>query len=281
MEQETTIRTKKHNFNVTMVSVFYSNKLMEVSRLQNGHCQSKAKACQIPVKNGSRLLEWRSGCCAGTSLDLMEQAQSLLGFTYTLYIVADGKWGNKVNSSWNGMIRDVVDGKADFVMQDINLVEARAEDVEFTPAYGETTSIGILRVRKDEVELQNWGFLDPITLELKIAILVACVIAIGVITIFKNARFLTKSKRAERFSLREAMTYIFGLTFQRDMGGINPRMWSGRLVALGYASAMTIVMSIYTARITANSIEQIVDDGFKGFDDEKVNKLVFHIKRTT
>ena len=252
---------------------------MEVQILQNGQCPSKAKACQIPVKNGSRLLEWRSGCCAGTSLDLVELSRSLLGFTYTLYIVADGKWGNKVNGSWNGLIRDVVDRKADFAMQQMSLLKLRAEEVDFTPAYVDTTSFGILRIKGKKVEFPNWGFLEPITFEIKLAILVSCIIAIGVITILENARFLTKSKPAERFPLREAMTYTFGLTFQRDMGAINPRMWSGRLVALGYASAMTVIMSIYTARITANSIEQIVDDGFKGFDDEKVNKLVFHIKR--
>ena len=55
------------------------------------------------------------------------------------------------------------------------------------------------------------------------------------------------------------------------MGATNPRMWSGRLVALGYAAAMTIIMSIYTARITADGIEGIVKDDFKGFDDERVS----------
>ena len=263
--------TKINNFDVRGVSAFYGNLLTEVSKLHNGKCPTKAKTCEIPVKNGSRLLGWRNGCCAGTALDLVELARAKLGFSYSLYIVVDGKWGSKVNGSWNGMIRDVVDGKADILMQNMNLMRTRAEDVEFTPAYGETTSFGILRIKGNAVELPNWGFLEPITLEIKIAIMLACIIAIGMITIFENARFLTKSKPAERFSVQEAMTYIFGLTFQRDMGGINPRMWSGRLVALGYASAMTIIMSIYTARITANSIEKIVDDGFKGFDDEKVN----------
>ena len=62
------------------------------------------------------------------------------------------------------------------------------------------------------------------------------------ITILENARLLTKSKLAERFSVREVMTYIFGLTFQRDIGAINPRMWSGYLVTLGYASAMTVIL---------------------------------------
>ena len=70
------------------------------------------------------------------------------------------------------------------------------------------------------------------------------------------------------------MTYTFGLTFQRDMGGTNPRMWSGRLVALGYASTMCIVVSLYTAGVTARSITQVVDDGFKGYEDEKVSYLI-------
>ena len=64
----------------------------------------------------------------------MELARAQLGFTYSLYIVADGKWGNKVKGSWNGMIRDIVVGKADFTLQGTSLMKARAEDVEYTPA---------------------------------------------------------------------------------------------------------------------------------------------------
>jgi len=72
---------------------------------------------------------------------------------------------------------------------------------------------------------------------------------------------------------------VSGLAFQRDMGGTNPREWSGRLVALGYASAMTVVMSMYTARIAVSSIEDNSDDGFKGFWDEKVtNYFSLHIR---
>ena len=170
--------TKNNNFNVKIVSAFYDNLLKEVRTDENGQCYEKSRACQIPIKNGSRLLRWRGGCCAGKSLDLMEAARKRVGFTYTLYIVEDGKWGNRVNGSWNGLIRDVVDGKADFVMQLMNVIKKRAEDVEFTPAYKEKASYGILRIKKNEDKLPNWGFLEPISFGIKLAILVACVIAI-------------------------------------------------------------------------------------------------------
>ena len=116
-------------------------------------------ACQIPIRNGSRLLGWRWGCCAGKILDLMEAVRNRLRFTYSLCIVADGKWGNKVNSSWKGLIGEIVDGKADIVMQNLNLLETPVEYVEFTTAYVDTSSYGILRMKKKRSRVTNLGIL--------------------------------------------------------------------------------------------------------------------------
>ena len=171
--------------------------MAETKRLDNGHCQKNAKACQIPIKKGIRLLGWRTGCCAGKVIDLMELVRAQLGFTYTLYIVADGKWGSNLNGTWNGMIKDVVDGKADFVLQHMNLMENRFKVVDYTPSL-ETTSYGIMRIKNLETNIPNWGFLNQLSFELEVAIVVATVLAVAMIILLENAPSMIDSKRFER-----------------------------------------------------------------------------------
>ena len=252
-----------------MVSIFYTNLIVEVLPMTGNKCGLEAKACTIPDKNGTKLLSWRQGCCSGKIIALIERVRKQLGFTYSLYIVEDGKWGSKDNGTWNGMMKDLIDGKADFVLQTMTFLEQRYEAIDFT-SFIDKTTFGILRIKKVKKEFPEWTFLGPLSTNLKWVLCGTAFFSIFIILILENGRYLT-DEIFERFQFRETMTYVFGLTFQRDMGATNPRMWSGRLVALGYAAAMTIIMSIYTARITADGIEGIVKDDFKGFDDERVS----------
>ena len=229
----------------------------------------KVKPCQIPVQTKGNLTLWRQGFCSGKLIALIEKVRKQLGFTYSLYIVEDGKWGSKDNGTWNGMMKDLIDGKADFVLQTMTFLEQRYEAIDFT-SFIDKTTFGILRIKKVKKEFPEWTFLGPLSTNLKWVLCGTAFFSIFIILILENGRYLT-DEIFERFQFRETMTYVFGLTFQRDMGATNPRMWSGRLVALGYAAAMTIIMSIYTARITADGIEGIVKDDFKGFDDERVS----------
>ena len=257
---------------IRMVTLFYTNLITEVPPSGRGNkCGFEAKSCSIPVKNGTKLLSWRQGCCSGKLLEIMERVRTRLGFNYSLYIVEDGKWGSKENGSWNGMIRDLVDGKADMALHALNYLGKRFEAINYS-AFLETMGYGILRIKNVKKEFPDWTFLAPLSRDLKWALFGTAFLTVFIILLMENGRYLT-DEIFERFHFNETMTYVFGLTFQRDMGATNPRMWSGRLAALGYAAAMTIIMSIYTARITADSIGGVVDDDFKGFDDEKVRKV--------
>ena len=230
---------------------------------------SPGHQCDIPVRdeNNTRTLSWRKSCCSGMSVEIFEILARELDFKYTLYAVEDGKFGSEENGTWNGMVGDLVLNKADVAINVLSIVSKRATVVHFTSHYLES-SFGILRIKQQVIPFPSWEFLKPLTVELELVILLCTLVSILVIMMLENVGYIMKAN--QRFSFREVMTYVFGLTFQRDMGGTNPRMWSGRLAALGYASAMTIIMSIYTARITANSIAQNVNDDFKGFQDEKV-----------
>ena len=46
----------------------------------------------------------------GYCIDLLQELSSLLGFTYELYIVADGQYGSQdEHGQWNGLVRELID----------------------------------------------------------------------------------------------------------------------------------------------------------------------------
>lgn len=263
---------KRPKRRVRVTTVFYSPYVYRLDSETYPNC-SPGQKCDIPVRdeNNTRTLSWKKGCCSGMSIEILDIISTRLGFDYDISVVEDGKFGSvDENGVWNGMVNDLYLGKADLAVNVISIVERRSNVVEFTNHYLES-SFGIIKIKAEASQFPSWEFLAPLTVQLEVVIMATTLFAIFIISVLENVGYWFKYQ-SKLFPTQEVMTYIFGLTFQRDMGGTNPRMWSGRLAALGYASAMTIVMSIYTARITANSIEQIVDDGFKGFNDEKVRQ---------
>eukprot|EP00111_Clytia_hemisphaerica_P000282 TCONS_00000718-protein len=255
---------------VRVVTAFYPPFVKQVSpdisNVTGDYKCGQAKLCEVPKKNQNGTVTWTVSCCTGYIVDSFEMVQRKLNFEYTLYIVEDGKWGTLENETWNGMIGDLVDKKADLIINIMTPLEIRAKDIHFTHHFMES-NFGIVRVKEYNSDIPSFDFLKPVGGNLHFAILASTILTLLTISFLEN--YFLKFTKKQGVFFQETMAYVFGLTFQRDMGGTNPRMWSGRLTALGYASAMTIIMSVYTARITANSIGQVVMDDFKGFKDKK------------
>jgi hypothetical protein len=58
----------------------------------------------------------------GFIVDLLDLIKSRLGFNYTIYEVADKKYGSEVNGVWNGMIGDLLKRDPKEVNNYINLL---------------------------------------------------------------------------------------------------------------------------------------------------------------
>ena len=87
----------------------------------------------------------------------------------------------------------------------------------------------------------------------------------------KNVVFFIS--KHDYYPSRETFSYVAGIAFQRDLGGKPPWKWSARLIAIVYATAMTVLMTSYTANLTANNIKESKDNKFKGFNDERVRRF--------
>ncbi len=61
-----------------------------------------------------------------------------LEFTFEMYEVEDGNWGAKVDDEWNGLIGDLITGKADMVMTSLKITAERSQVLDFSVPFMET-----------------------------------------------------------------------------------------------------------------------------------------------
>ena len=70
----------------------------------------------------------------GTNVDIIKILAQDMNFTLSLYEVLDGKFGSfdEATQTWNGVMGDVVQNKADISIADLIVTETRAKSIKFT-----------------------------------------------------------------------------------------------------------------------------------------------------
>uniref|UniRef100_T1H2M0 Ionotropic glutamate receptor L-glutamate and glycine-binding domain-containing protein n=1 Tax=Megaselia scalaris TaxID=36166 RepID=T1H2M0_MEGSC len=73
----------------------------------------------------------------GYSMDLIDAIAKQLGFKYVFKMARDGKYGgwDAEKKSWNGLIKELLDGEADLGICDLTMTSARRKAVDFTPPF--------------------------------------------------------------------------------------------------------------------------------------------------
>jgi ionotropic glutamate receptor NMDA 2B len=77
-------------------------------------------------------------CASGFYIDLLIMLKDRLEFTFEMYEVEDGNWGAKVDDEWNGLIGDLITGKADMVMTSLKITAERSQVLDFSVPFMET-----------------------------------------------------------------------------------------------------------------------------------------------
>uniref|UniRef100_A0A7E4VGJ5 Glutamate receptor n=1 Tax=Panagrellus redivivus TaxID=6233 RepID=A0A7E4VGJ5_PANRE len=110
----------------------------------------------------------------GFCIDLLEELSSDLGFTYSIHVVRDNKYGNDVygNGTWDGMIGEILNGEADMVVAPFTANFRRAEVVDFTKPF---LSLGISILFKIPADRQPdlFSFMNPLTVKIWACIFLA------------------------------------------------------------------------------------------------------------
>ena len=284
---------------VTVFDSFFTVEVeAELSELGNTVCIGGSVPCRKVVEestnnpNGSPQ-RWTVTCCAGYLVDIGKQIFDHLGYDWTLYVTPDNLYGSFANSAcfgdtdgvtnhteceWNGMVNELIKGRADVALGALTPTSQRVRVVDFATENIIITHLVVAyRYKPEELHFVNWKFLQSLDwtllVSLQVTLIVVCC-ALFIVEYFLR-RMKSRGKHSEgsssigKYPTREAFSYGAGLTFQRDLAGKTPDRWSARIIAISYAVALTIIMTTYTANLTATNISKAQSD-FKGLKDAKV-----------
>ncbi|KAL1498139.1 hypothetical protein ABEB36_008987 [Hypothenemus hampei] len=166
--------------------------------------------------------KYRTNCCYGLAMDLLENVAQELEFDFRLYIVADGMFGsriptttinrdrrdvgkkflsyrfkgedensdrvqknkNEVNGKWNGIVGDLVSGAAHMSFAALSVSSARSEVIDFSVPYF-FSGVSILASPQQRSEIPLLAFLLPFSFELWLAILISLNITAIAVAIYE------------------------------------------------------------------------------------------------
>uniref|UniRef100_A0A994J6Z1 Glutamate ionotropic receptor AMPA type subunit 2 n=1 Tax=Homo sapiens TaxID=9606 RepID=A0A994J6Z1_HUMAN len=134
----------------------------------------------------------------GYCVDLAAEIAKHCGFKYKLTIVGDGKYGARDADTkiWNGMVGELVYGKADIAIAPLTITLVREEVIDFSKPF---MSLGIsIMIKKPQKSKPGvFSFLDPLAYEIWMCIVFAY---IGVsVVLFLVSRFSPYEWHTEEF----------------------------------------------------------------------------------
>ncbi|XP_057204797.1 glutamate receptor 1a isoform X4 [Triplophysa rosa] len=221
----------------------------------------------------------------GYCVELAAEIAKHVGYQYKLKIVADGKYGARdpETKMWNGMVGELVYGKADVAVAPLTITLVREEVIDFSKPF---MSLGIsIMIKKPQKSKPGvFSFLDPLAYEIWMCIVFAY---IGVsVVLFLVSRFSPYEWHAEDYEegdeqnpnqpssssaqpgqgqqnqnqQSQEQTNEFGIfnslwfslgAFMQQGCDISPRSLSGRIVGGVWWFFTLIIISSYTANLAA------------------------------
>ncbi|KAK7137996.1 hypothetical protein R3I94_013588 [Phoxinus phoxinus] len=220
----------------------------------------------------------------GYCVELAAEIAKHVGYHYILKIVADGKYGARDAETmmWNGMVGELVYGKADVAVAPLTITLVREEVIDFSKPF---MSLGISIMIKKPTKSKPgvFSFLDPLAYEIWMCIVFAY---IGVsVVLFLVSRFSPYEWHAEdyddgaeqnpnqpsssaqqgqgqqnqnqqsqeqsnEFGIFNSLWFSLGAFMQQGCD-ISPRSLSGRIVGGVWWFFTLIIISSYTANLAA------------------------------
>ncbi|KAH7947484.1 hypothetical protein HPB52_012316 [Rhipicephalus sanguineus] len=109
----------------------------------------------------------------GYCIDLIKMLAREIGFKYEFYLTPDGAYGKpQANNEWNGMIRELLDRKADAAIVDLTITYERESAVDFTIPFM-STGISILFKKPEKSDPSLFSFLHPFSVDVWLYMLTA------------------------------------------------------------------------------------------------------------
>ncbi|TDG50512.1 hypothetical protein AWZ03_003101 [Drosophila navojoa] len=242
------------------------NKTLVVTTiLSNPYCMRKESA--VPLTGNDQF--------EGYAVDLIHEISRSLGFNYKIQLVPDGSYGslNKMTGEWNGMIRELLEQRADLAIADLTITFEREQAVDFTTPF---MNLGVsILYRKPIKQPPNlFSFLSPLSLDVWIYMATAY---LGVsVLLFILAKFTPYEwpaytdahgeKVESQFTLLNCMWFAIGSLMQQGCDFL-PKALSTRMVAGIWWFFTLIMISSYTANLAAFLTVERMDSPIESAED--------------
>ncbi|VEN63255.1 unnamed protein product [Callosobruchus maculatus] len=226
----------------------------------------------------------------GFCIDVIRELSSILGFNYTFVIQDDGANGvfNPTTGQWNGMIREVMEGRADLAITDLTVTSERETAVDFTMPFM-NLGISILYKKPEPVPPSLFMFVSPfsamvwIMLGVSYFIVSICIFIMGRLApaewqnpypCVEEPEFLVN-----QFSIRNALWFTMGALMQQG-SELAPISISTRAASGVWWLFVLIMVSSYTANLAAFLTVETLMTSFKDIEElASQNEIKFGAKK--
>ncbi|XP_064086754.1 glutamate receptor ionotropic, kainate 2-like isoform X3 [Macrobrachium nipponense] len=226
----------------------------------------------------------------GFCIDLIDEIAKIRGFNYTFHEVGDKNYGSKdrTTGEWNGIIRELLDHKADLGIVDFTITYEREEAVDFSMPFM-NLGISIIYKKAQKKPPNLFSFTSPFSGDVWIYMATAY---LGVsVLLFILARAapdewdnpypcIEEPEELENsFNLINSLWFIIA-TFLCQGADIAPRAVSTRIVAGIWWFFTLIMISSYTANLAAFLTVERMDSPIESAEDlAKQTKIKYGCKK--
>ncbi|XP_071580673.1 uncharacterized protein [Temnothorax nylanderi] len=217
-----------------------------ITHLQEGFCLRG-----LTCRQGNTVV-----CCYGLSIDLLTVVARELGFRFNLYLVEDGLFGkrNSRNGTWNGVMGELVSGRAQMSFAALSVSTHRAEVVDFTTPYY-FSGVSLVTAPQLRSEIPLLAFLFPFSTELWIAVFTSLnftAIAVALYEWFSPFGLNPWGRqRSKNFSIASALWVMWGLLCGHLVAFKAPKSWPNKFLINIWGGFSVIFVASYTANIAA------------------------------
>lgn len=203
----------------------------------------------------------------GFCIELLRSIAEKLKFTYELYPVEDSYFGSQdpISKEWNGMVRDLLQGKADMAVASFTISPSRQRVIDFTQPF---IDLGITALIKSITNTSDYFlFFRPFRYDLWLAICFTMIIVGFFLWFFSTfspygyygrcvqpclsrvpARYL---KYRDTLTLMRAFWSSIVYYVGQSSDHLHPVCSSGRITVAVWWFAILIIVSTYTANLAA------------------------------
>ncbi|KAL0830384.1 hypothetical protein ABMA28_002566 [Loxostege sticticalis] len=211
----------------------------------------------------------------GYCIDLIEEIRQIVKFDYEIVVSPDGNFGTMdENGNWNGIIKELIEKRADIGLTSLSVMAERENVVDFTVPYYDLVGITIM-MKLPRTATSLFKFLTVLENDVWLSILAAYFFTSFLMWVFdkwspysyQNNREKYKDDEEKReFTLKECLWFCMtSLTPQG--GGEAPKNLSGRLLAATWWLFGFIIIASYTANLAAFLTVSRLDTPIESLDD--------------